>query len=165
MDEIWRHDGAGGWVAAPGASVPAPDKSAVVPTGRTAAPDNKSAADAASARAQSRDSLFMQASIRPLGQGDQCEPTVVRVRNLSAGGLMAEGAMVVTTGMDVSVELANMGEVEGRVAWVGGHRFGVAFTAPVEPHAVRRKVAPVRSRAGDPLIEGSHTRRPALRPR
>ena len=43
---------------------------------------------AALSRSADRDSLFMQARIVLAGQS---EPLVVRVRNLSAGGMLAEG--------------------------------------------------------------------------
>ena len=51
----------------------------------------------------------------------------VKVRNLSAGGMMAEGEAKVMRGALVAVELRNIGWVEGSVAWKQDNRFGIAF--------------------------------------
>jgi hypothetical protein len=56
----------------------------------------------------------------------------VRVRNLSSGGLMAEGGPRVSLGMTVWVQLGQIGRVAGAVAWVQDNRFGVAFDAPLD---------------------------------
>lgn len=92
---------------------------------------------AALSRSADRDSLFMQARIVLAGQS---EPLVVRVRNLSAGGMLAEGKVRVSDGAAVEVELQNVGPVDGRVVWVGDGKFGIAFDQPVNPQAVRRQV-------------------------
>lgn len=92
---------------------------------------------AALSRGADRDSLFMQARLVLAGQS---EPIVVRVRNLSAGGMLAEGKAKVSDGTVVEVELQNVGPVDGRVVWVGAGKFGIAFDQPVNPQAVRRQV-------------------------
>ena len=88
-------------------------------------------------RGADRDSLFMQARLTLPGAA---EPVTVRVRNLSAGGMLVEAKQRVTVGTGVEVELRNVGEVRGRIVWVGEGKFGVAFERPVDPHAVRRQV-------------------------
>ncbi|HET9629555.1 MAG TPA: PilZ domain-containing protein, partial [Novosphingobium sp.] len=72
----------------------------------------------------SRDSLFILAELRLDGREDEHR---VKVRNLSSGGMMAEGSVKVTRGERVEVNLRNVGWVEGSVAWVQDSRFGVAF--------------------------------------
>jgi flagella basal body P-ring formation protein FlgA len=88
-------------------------------------------------RGADRDSLFLQASLILPGQSD---PVVVRVRNLSAGGMLAEAQIEIAQGAAVEVELRNIGAVAGRVVWVSEGKFGIAFDAPVDPQAVRRQV-------------------------
>lgn len=93
---------------------------------------------AALSRSADRDSLFMQASVVVPGQP---AAVTVRVRNLSAGGMLAEAKICgLAQGAAVEVELRNVGEVPGRVVWVGDGKFGIAFDHPVDPQAVRRQV-------------------------
>lgn len=84
-----------------------------------------------------RDSLFLMAHLR-LG-GDAASHRV-KVRNLSAGGMMAEGDLPVVRGARVTVELRNLPTIEGRVAWVQDNRFGVAFAQEIDPKAPRTAV-------------------------
>ncbi len=92
---------------------------------------------AALSRSSDRDSLFLQANlVLPGVEG----PVTVRVRNLSVGGMLAEGPAKVTQGGTVEVELRNVGIVPGRIVWVGEGKFGIAFDRPVNPQAVRRQV-------------------------
>ena len=88
-------------------------------------------------RGADRDSLFMQAHLSLPGE---TQAVTVRVRNLSAGGMLAETRQRVTVGTSVEVELRNVGAVRGRIVWVGEGKFGVAFDHPVDPQAVRRQV-------------------------
>lgn len=92
---------------------------------------------AALSRGADRDSLFMQASLILPGQPD---PVVVRVRNLSAGGMLAEAKVQIAQGAAIEVDLRNVGPVPGRVVWAGEGKFGIAFDRPVDPQAVRRQV-------------------------
>lgn len=93
---------------------------------------------AALSRSADRDSLFMQATVVVPGQP---APVAVRVRNLSTGGMLAEAKIRgLAQGAAVEVELRNVGEVPGRVVWVGDGKFGIAFDHPVDPQAVRRQV-------------------------
>lgn len=90
-----------------------------------------------------RDSLFLMAQVRVEGTGAGAR---VKVRNLSAGGMMAEGDLRVTRGSPVTVELRNIGEVEGSVAWTAENRFGIAFSEEIDPKLAR---APIASQAAD----------------
>ncbi|MBL9070309.1 MAG: PilZ domain-containing protein [Sphingopyxis sp.] len=93
---------------------------------------------AALSRSTDRDSLFMQANVLIPGQQT---PVTVRVRNLSAGGMLAEAKVRgLAQGAAIEAELRNVGFVPGRVVWVGEGKFGIAFDHPVDPQAVRRQV-------------------------
>ena len=84
-----------------------------------------------------RDSLFLMAEVRLEGE-PECHR--VKVRNLSAGGMMAEGDVTVVRGARVTIELRNLTPVEGSVAWVQENRFGVAFAQEIDPRAPRTPV-------------------------
>lgn len=84
-----------------------------------------------------RDSLFVMAELRIDGLPGEHR---VRVRNLSAGGLMAEGVIKVQRGQTVWVNVRNIGWVEGSVAWVQDNRCGVAFQEEIDPLVVREPV-------------------------
>lgn len=92
---------------------------------------------AALSRGADRDSLFMQASLIVPGRS---APVAVRVRNLSAGGMLAESPVPMIEGTAIEVDLNNVGRVPGRVVWAGEGKFGIAFDGQVNPQAVRRQV-------------------------
>lgn len=96
-------------------------------------------------RQVNRDSLFLLAQLRVNGNDNEYR---VKVRNLFAGGMMAEGAVDVARGELVSVELRNIGWVEGSVAWRQDNRFGIAFIDEIDPKRAR---APVGQAAKPPL--------------
>ena len=101
-----------------------------------------------------RDSLLLIAQVRIDG-GSEGEHRV-KVRNLSAGGMMAEGAAPVARGMLVSVGLRTIGWVEGTVAWKQDDRFGIAFVEEIDPKVAREPVT-----AGSPdLSSPRFTRAP-----
>lgn len=89
-----------------------------------------------------RDSLFLMAELRVEEIPGSYR---VKVRNLSAGGMMAEGGPDVPRGAKLSIELRNIGWVDGVVAWVQDGRFGIAFAIEIDPKLAR---APVNM-AGD----------------
>ncbi|MHA6720289.1 PilZ domain-containing protein [Sphingomonas sp. RS6] len=95
-----------------------------------------SASDFAGQRSDVRDSLLLTAAFRVHG----ADAGTVRVRNLSAGGLMAEytGPMALRT--PVAVEVRGVGWVSGKVAWAAEGRVGVAFDAPIDPKLARKPV-------------------------
>tara|TARA_R110002033_G_scaffold41962_4_gene82849 strand:- start:491 stop:901 length:411 start_codon:yes stop_codon:yes gene_type:complete len=84
-----------------------------------------------------RDSLFLKAELRFI-DGDDCGE--VRIRNLSAGGLMAEAPVLTKRGDNVQIELRNIGRITGHVAWVAQGRFGIAFDHPIDPKLARKPV-------------------------
>ena len=84
-----------------------------------------------------RDSLFLLAQVRVDGAGDNGR---VKVRNLSAGGMMAEGDVKVVRGARIAVELRNLGWVDGTVAWTQDNRFGIAFIDEIDPKVARAPV-------------------------
>jgi hypothetical protein len=81
-----------------------------------------------------RDSLFLMADLR--GDGLEGEHRI-KVRNLSAGGMMGDGPVRVQRGAVVEVLLRNIGWVEGSIAWVHNERFGVAFREEIDPKVAR----------------------------
>ncbi|WP_431470636.1 PilZ domain-containing protein [Sphingosinithalassobacter sp. LHW66-3] len=93
--------------------------------------------EAASQRSGARDSLLLTAQFRVAGTGESLQ---VRVRNLSAGGLMAEYAEPVAVGTPVEVDLRGVGMVTGRIAWCAERRVGVAFDREIDPMAARKPV-------------------------
>lgn len=95
-------------------------------------PDDRHAAK----RETARDSLFLSATLR-INDREQ----TVRVRNLSAGGLMAEYAGMAVLQQPVTIDLRGIGEVKGRIAWATDGRIGIAFLEPIDPQAARRPVA------------------------
>ncbi|WP_245790207.1 PilZ domain-containing protein [Erythrobacter sanguineus] len=70
----------------------------------------------------------------------------VRVRNLSDGGMMAEGNLRAKRGHRVELELRNIGIVVGSVAWVQDNRFGIAFDNEIDSQKARR---PLRAGEAD----------------
>lgn len=77
----------------------------------------------------------------------------VKVRNISAGGLMAEPCEVLTPGSDIRVELRHVGQIGGKVGWVAHPRFGIAFDRTIDHRAVRGTIRPAvaSSLIGDSL--------------
>jgi hypothetical protein len=85
-----------------------------------------------------RDSLFVMADLRLPGAEEEHR---IKVRNLSAGGMMGEGPVRVLRGARVEINIRNIGWVEGSVAWVQDDRFGVAFGEEIDPKVARAPVA------------------------
>lgn len=98
-----------------------------------------SAGDAQHPRQEARDSLFLIAPFRLSARRDV--ETQVRVRNLSAGGLMAEIQDPIATGTPVELNVRGIGWVPGRVAWSAVGRIGVAFDHPIDPIMARKPVS------------------------
>ena len=88
-------------------------------------------------RNEARDSLFLLAEMR--GPGQPALP--VRVRNLSAGGLMAEYTGLLDNGSPVEVEVRGVGWIPGRIAWRAAGRIGVAFDRHIDPLMARKPVS------------------------
>lgn len=115
------------------------------------------AGDDSGKRGRPRDSMFLQAVIRSRGSGGDSPAFPVRVRNISAGGLMAQSDRPVARGDHIFIELRNIGQVGGTVAWINEDRFGVEFDAPVDPKLARQKVGGARAVA--PQISGAGFRK------
>lgn len=81
-----------------------------------------------------RDSLFLLAKMRTPGN----QPVDVRVRNLSAGGLMVELPYPIAPEGDVEVEVRGLGWIAGRIAWHIEGRAGVAFDREIDPQRARK---------------------------
>ena len=111
-------------------------------------------------RGDARDSMFLQAPMRVTGEAHAVQ---LRVRNLSAGGLMADCGLSLATGQAVEFEIRNIGTVPGRIAWADGQRIGVAFDTPIDPQLARK---PVGTKAAEGMLVRPLTlkpRRPGLR--
>ncbi len=85
-----------------------------------------------------RDSLLLLAEARIDGASENFR---IKVRNLSTGGMMAEGHLPVVPGNHLQINLRNIGWVPGAVAWVQGDRCGIAFNHEIDPRRVRSTVA------------------------
>ena len=92
---------------------------------------------AAPKSARGRDSLFLTAHIRLDDGGDERE---VRIRNLSAGGMMAELGRTVPVGTVATLQLRGIGEVTGRIAWCAEGRVGIALDTEIDPKRARKPV-------------------------
>jgi hypothetical protein len=93
--------------------------------------------DGAQNRQESRDSMFLTADMRVPGKKDLAS---IRVRNLSAGGLMAEYPEGLDQGMAVEFVVRGIGRIVGRVAWSAAGRIGVAFDRQIDPMLARKPV-------------------------
>lgn len=91
-------------------------------------------------RKHERDSLFLVAELRLERDG---APYQVKLRNISDSGLMVEGAMRVSRGRQVWIDLCNVGQVPGTIAWAAGNRCGVAFEQTIDASQVQFPVEDV----------------------
>jgi hypothetical protein len=114
--------------------------------------------DGSENRQLARDSLFVMADLRLDGVDGEHR---IKMRNLSSGGMMGEGAVRVSRGASVQVNVRNIGWVEGTVAWVQDNRFGVAFVEEVDPAAVRMAPAAASSpEANTRILKGLYSAPP-----
>ncbi len=93
--------------------------------------------DAVALRGNKRDSMFLKASVHCLRTDHRFD---IVVRNVSAGGLLADTPQELTIGDVVRVTLRKVGVVPGRVVWCQSARFGIAFDVSIDPQAVRQPV-------------------------
>jgi hypothetical protein len=106
--------------------------------------------DASTQRLDTRDSLFLVARLRLVGEARDRQ---VRVRNLSAGGLMAEYADPIDSGAAVELDVRGLGWVPGRIAWAAAGRVGVAFDHPIDPKRARKPVGPSAAKPSPAVIK------------
>ena len=125
--------------------------------------DDGGAAEAAHQRKEPRDSMFLQAMVC-LDGGPA--PAPLRVRNLSAGGMMVDCDQDWAKGDAVVAELRGIGHVRGRIAWRAGGRIGIAFDDPIDPHLARVPVTGATPRAMQDMRVATieRMRRPGVRP-
>jgi hypothetical protein len=101
-------------------------------------------------RTEDRDSLFLMTD---LVFEDGRPEARVKVRNLSARGMMVEGDLWLRRGTRLAAELRNIGPVAGVVVWVRSPKVGIAFEEEIDPKRARSGVfggdreAPVYARA------------------
>ncbi|HEV2748503.1 MAG TPA: PilZ domain-containing protein [Allosphingosinicella sp.] len=110
--------------------------------------EQSGAAAKTSRRTSSRDSLLLSATIRRTQDSDS-DLKPVRVRNLSAIGLMADYVGLAMPGDAVIVTMRGIGPVSGKVAWLKRGQIGVTFDIEVDPLKARRQVgkpAPQRTK-------------------
>ena len=91
----------------------------------------------AAERAYLHDSLLLKATLRFENGKDE---RVVRIRNLSAGGVMADAPTGLMRGERVEVKLHSIGWVGGHVMWITDGRAGIAFDLPINPKDARRPI-------------------------
>ncbi len=70
----------------------------------------------------------------------------VRVRNLSAGGMMADYPEGLDRDARVEADIRGIGWVPGHVAWSTSGRIGIAFDRQIDPLLARK-----------PVGQGAHT--------
>jgi hypothetical protein len=85
-------------------------------------------------REKGRDSLFLTARIAVVGKTSGID---VRVRNLSSGGMMIDCPFELAKGQAVEIQLRNIGDVSGAVAWSTHGKCGVSFDVEIDPKLPR----------------------------
>jgi hypothetical protein len=94
-------------------------------------------------RQAARDSLFLTSEVTVEGA---VKPVTVRVRNLSAGGMMIDTNAIFHEGAVVETDLRGIGPVAGKIAWIIEDRAGVAFDKEIDPKSARAPVAAAKPR-------------------
>jgi len=108
-----------------------------------------------------RDSMLLMGTIQAIGDvARQAQP--IRIRNLSATGLMAVSQSEYDVGCLVEVSLRGVGSISGEIVWVRDNRMGITFVTPIDPRLARQ---PVVAQPTDHLrkISIRKVRRPGLR--
>ena len=90
-------------------------------------------------RQEKRDSLLLSAAVRVEGSD---RIVTVRVRNLSAGGMMIDGDAAFVPDVRIVADMRGVGEIPGRIAWAAAGRAGVAFDAEIDPRQSRSAGSP-----------------------
>ena len=96
-------------------------------------------------RITARQSIFLGATVHFDGDA---ETQAVRVRNISAKGMMIDSATNRPIGLGLTADLKNAGLVRGRVAWTEGQRMGIAFYREIDPQRAQQKIGSATSKAG-----------------
>lgn len=103
-----------------------------------AIPTEEPRSESSHRRAENRGAMLLQAHIRV---GHSIERHPIRVRNLSSGGLMGDAPIPLRKGEAVIVTFGGVVDQTGRVCWVKGTRFGIAFSRPINPKVLRQPSA------------------------
>lgn len=90
-----------------------------------------------------RENLNLLADVRIDGVRGQQR---VGLRNISAGGLMADGLENAHRGQHIWICLNRLGWIEGTVAWVQGIRCGIALCEEIDPDQLRSLLMTENSR-------------------
>ena len=85
-------------------------------------------------RAQLRSKVMLMVAVRFAG-----DPQVhrLRIRDIAAGGARLSYRGEALVGGGVTIEFAAIGEVGGRVVWIGDGEIGVRFLHAIDPEAAR----------------------------
>ncbi len=110
-----------------------------------------------------RDSILVMGAITAVGE--TAPQHQIRVRNLSASGLMADVQPEYGQGDAVEIELRGVGVVAGEIMWIRDNRMGVAFTRTIDPDLVRKPVGTAKARDVRKWVGNvdKEVRRPGLR--
>jgi PilZ domain len=109
-------------------------------------------------RNAARESLFL---LGRLFLTETSDPIDVRIRNLSATGMMVDSRLFGELGQTVHIELKNIGKVPGKIAWVAEKRMGIALINAIDPILARQPVG--QSPSAPSYVKPSETRRPGLK--
>lgn len=95
----------------------------------------------ATRRGAARHSFFLLANIL-----DEQESVAgrLRVRNLSATGLMGDTELALERGSHWTVELRGIGQVRGHIVWAREGKVGMVFESPVNPQLALKSVGKSR---------------------
>lgn len=86
-----------------------------------------------------RDSMLLAGTITRSGE-DASRGFALRVRNLSATGVMGDCSVTFEAGDAVDVALSRIGVVPGMVAWAKDGQVAVTFDLEIDPRQARRRV-------------------------
>lgn len=113
--------------------------------------------DSAVQRDAPRNSIFLGAVLWLDGEEQRHD---VRVRNISASGMMIDFMVQTDKDTRVKADIRNVGVVSGYVAWSTGTRMGVRFDRDIDPEKARLK--PAVATVPGILVPIVNDRRPGL---
>lgn len=87
-------------------------------------------------RSAARESLFLLGKLWL----DSERSTDVRIRNLSATGMMVEIKEHTAVGDVVHIEIKGLGKLAGTIAWIAEKRIGIALARKIDPSLARQQV-------------------------
>lgn len=65
------------------------------------------------------------------------EELPVKIRNISSGGAMIECMLAIEVEESVSIQVRNVGWVEGVIVWRNDNKYGVKFSKAIDPQSAR----------------------------